>query len=87
MNTSSAILEMVSASDIHLSKLDGVLERFVVKTSNDFKFKTLNDQSSQTETNVGSTSLIVVLRNGEELTIHNPLGLMVTKGRLKSTFG
>jgi len=46
----NAILEIVSDSDIHLSKLDGVLKKFAVETSNDFKSKTLNDQSSQIET-------------------------------------
>ena len=40
-------------SDIHLSKLDVVLERFAVETSNECKFRTVNDQSSQSETNIG----------------------------------
>ena len=44
---------MVSDSDIHLFKLDGVLEEFVIETSNNFKSKTLNDKSSQAETYVG----------------------------------
>ena len=47
-----ATLKMMSDSDIHLSKLDDVLKRFAIETSNDFKNKTLNDQSSQTKTNV-----------------------------------
>ena len=41
----NAILEMVSDSDIHLSKLDGVLEGFAIETKKDFKFKTVNVQS------------------------------------------
>ena len=46
---------MVSDSDSHLFKLDGVLKGFARETSNDFKSKTLNTQSSQTETNNGSS--------------------------------
>ena len=48
----NTILKMVSDSDIHLSKLDAVLERFIAETSNEFKSRTINDQSSQSETNV-----------------------------------
>jgi len=61
-----AILKMVSDSDTHLSKLDGVLEGFAIETSNDFKSKAFNDQSSQTETTVGSNSSVVVLRDGDD---------------------
>ena len=57
----NAILEMVSDSDIYLSKLDAVLERFAVETSNEFKFRTVNDQSSQSEINVGSSGSVVIL--------------------------
>ena len=64
---------MVTDSDIHLSKLDSVLERFAIETSNDFKFKTLNDQSSQTETNIASKASVVILKDGEEIAIHGPL--------------
>jgi len=42
----NVIIEMIFDSDIHLSKLDGVLERSAVKTNIDFKSKTLNDQLS-----------------------------------------
>ena len=79
----NAILEMVSDSDIHLSKLDAVLERFVIETSNDFKFRTLNDQSSQSETNVGSIESFVILRDGKKLTIRDPIGPMLPRGGLK----
>ena len=61
-----------------------MLERFALETSNDFKFKTLNDQSLQTKTNVGSSSSVVALRGGEELTIRNLFGPVSTKGRPKS---
>ena len=71
---------MVSDSDIHLSKLDDVLEEYAIETSNDFKSKTFNYQSSQTETNVSSYSLVVTLRDGKELTIRDPLALVATKG-------
>ena len=57
---------MVSDSDIHLFKLDCVLKGFATETSKDFKSKTLNDQSSQSETNVGSSASVVVLRDGEK---------------------
>ena len=66
---------MISDLDIHLSKLDAVLERFATETSNDFKYKTLNDQSLQFETNVGSSGSVLVLRDGEELTIRDRLVL------------
>ena len=39
----NTVLEMVSDLDIYLFKLDDVLEEFAIETSNDFKFKTLND--------------------------------------------
>ena len=77
---------MVSDSNIHLSKLDSVLKGFVIETSKDFKSKTLNDQSSHSKTNLGSSASVVVLRDGEEITIRNPLGLMATKGRPKIAF-
>jgi len=76
---------MVFNSDIHIFKLDSVLEGFAIETSNDFKSKIFNDQWSQIETNVGSSSSAVVLRDSEELTIRNPLGPVATKGRPKST--
>ena len=57
----NAILEMVSDSDIYLLNLDAVLERFAVETSNKYKFRTVNDQSSQSETNVGSNGSVVIL--------------------------
>ena len=56
---------MVSDSDIHLSKLNNVLEGFAIETSNGFKSKILNDQSSQTKTNIGYSASVVVLRDGE----------------------
>ena len=79
-------------SVIYLSKLDTVLKRFNAETSNDLKSKTLNDQSSQSKTNVGSTSSVVILRDGEELTIRDLIAPVTTKGRpkgasrLKSSF-
>jgi len=78
---------MISDSDIHLSKLDGVLERFAIETNNDFKFKTENDQSSQSETNFGSSALVVVLRDGEEITVHYPPGSVAAKGGPKVRLG
>ena len=75
---------MSSDLDIHLFKLDGVLEGFAIETSSNFKSKTLNDQSSQTETNVGSSASVVVLRESEKITIRDPLGPMATKERPKS---
>ena len=77
------ILKMVSDSDIHLSKLDAVLKRFAAKTSNECKFRTINDQSSQSEININSSGSVVVLRDGEELTVRDPTGLVPTKGRPK----
>ena len=74
---------MVSNSDVHLFKLDGMLERFAIEISNDFKSKTLNDQSSQTETNVDFNSSVMVLRDGEELTIRDLLDPVATKERPK----
>ena len=79
----NAILEMVSDSDIYLSKLDAILERFAAETSNDFKSRTLNDQLTKSETNVGSSGSVVELRDGEEINIHNPIGHVATKGSLK----
>ena len=55
---------MVSDSDIHISNLDAVLERFAVDT-NEYKSRIVNDQSSQSETNVGSNGSVVVLRDGD----------------------
>ena len=77
----NTIIEMVSNSDIHLSKLDAVLERFVAEISNECKSRTVNDQSSQFETNVGFGGLVVVLRDGEELTMRDPTSPVPTKGR------
>jgi len=74
---------MVSDSGIHLSKLDALLERFVTESSNEWKFRTVNDQSSQSETNVGSSGWVMILRDDEELTIRDPTGLVRTKGRPK----
>ena len=76
------ILEMVSDSDIHLSKMDGMLEGFTIETK-DFKSKIVNVQSSQSESNVGSNVLVMILREGEEITIHDPLGPATSKRRLK----
>jgi len=77
---------MVFDSDIHLSKLDAVLERFVAETSNEFIFRTVNDQSSQSEINVGSSGSVVILRDGEELTIRNLTGPVLIKGRPKDAY-
>ena len=74
---------MILDSDIYLFKLDGMLEGFTIETK-DFKFKTVNVQSSQSESNVGSSATVVVLRDDEEITIRDSLNLAVTKGRPKS---
>ena len=55
------ILEMVADSDIHLSKLDAILERFAVETSNEYKSRSVNYQSSQSETNISFSGSVVVL--------------------------
>ena len=73
---------MMSDLDIHLSKLDAVLERFATETSNKYKSRIVNDQS-QSEANISSSGSVVVLRDGEELTIHDPTGPVPTKGRPK----
>ena len=57
---------MVSDSDIHLLKLDATLERFAAETSNECKSRAVNDQSSQSETNIGSSRSVVVLRDGDD---------------------
>jgi len=57
---------------IHLSKLDGVLEGFAIETKKDFKFKTLNIQSPQSESNIVPSDSVVVSRDGEEITIRDP---------------
>jgi len=80
------IIETVSDSDIHLFKLDGLLEIFALEISNEFKSKTLNDQSSQSKSNVGSTFSVVIFRDDEELTIRNSLSPVATNGRPKSAF-
>ena len=77
----NAILEMVVASDIHLSKLDAVLDRFAEETSNEYKATSVNYQISQFKTNIGSSGSVVVLRDGEELNIRDPIGPVPTKGR------
>ena len=41
----NTILEMVADSDLHLSKLDVVLERFAEETSNEHKDREVNFQS------------------------------------------
>jgi len=88
----NAILEMVADSDIHLSKLDVVLERFAEDTSNEYKVRSVNYQSSQSKTNIGSSESVVVLRDSEELNIRDPIGPIPTKerprgaSRLKSDF-
>ena len=79
----NAILEMVSDSDIYLLKLDAKLERFAAETGNECKSRTINDQSSQSETNICSSRSVVVLRDGEELTICDPTVLYQSRGGLK----
>ena len=44
---------------------------------------TVNYQSSQSETNIGFSGSVVILRDGEELTIHDSTGPIPTKGRPK----
>ena len=88
----NAILEMVADSDLHLSKLDAVLKRFADETSNEYKVRSVNYQSSQSKTNIGSSESVVVLRGGEKLTIRDPIVIIPTKerpigvSRLKSGF-
>jgi len=62
----NAILEIVADSDIHLLKLDAVLERFAEETSSEYKSMSTNYQSSQSKTNIGSSGSVVVLRDGQE---------------------
>ena len=73
---------MVPDLNIHLFKLDGMLEGFTIEIK-DFKFKTMNVQSLQSESNVGSSASVVVFRDGEEITIRNPFGPATTKGAQK----
>jgi len=54
---------MVADSDIHLSKWDAILERFAAETSNEYKSRSVNYQSSQSETNIGSGGSVVILRD------------------------
>ena len=83
---------MVADSDIHLSKLDAVLERFAEETTSEYKAMSVNYQSSQSKTTIGSSGSVVVLRDGEELNIRDPIDSVPTKGRpraaskLKSDF-
>ena len=77
----NAILEMVADSDIHLSKLDAVLERFAEETTSEYKAMSVNYQSSQSKTTIGSSGSVVILRDGEELNIRDPIGPVPTKGR------
>ena len=77
----NAILEMVADSDLHLSKLDAVLERFAEETSNEYKIRSVNYQSSQSKTSIGSSGSVVILRDSEELNIRDPIGHVPTKGR------
>ena len=59
------------------------MEGFAVETSNEYKFRTVNDQSSQFEINVSSSESVAILRDGKELTIRDPTGPIPTKGRPK----
>ena len=87
----NAIVEIVADSDIHISKLDAFLKRFATEISNEYKSRSVYSQTSQFETNIGSSRSVVVLRYGEELTIRDPTDPVPTKGpkgasRLKSSF-
>jgi len=71
---------MMIDSDIHLSKLDAVSEKFAEEISNEYKVRSVNYYSSQSKTNIGSSGFVIVLRDGEELTIYDPIGPVPTKG-------
>jgi len=58
---------MVADSDINLSKLDVILEGFAAETSNEYKYRTVNYQSSQSEINIDSSGSVMILRDGEEV--------------------
>ena len=73
----NTILEMVSDSDIHLSKLDAVLKRFVAETSNNENFRIVNDQSSQFETNIRSSGTLVLYQPRGGLKVHPGLSLVL----------
>ena len=77
----NAILDMVADSDIHLSKLEAVLERFGEETTSEYRAMSGNYHSSQPKITVGSSGSVVVLRDGEEFNIHDPIGPVTTKGR------
>ena len=62
-------------------RLDAVLKRFAKETTSEYKAMSVNYQSSQSKTNIGSSGSVVVLRDGEELTIRDPIGPVPTKGR------
>ena len=57
------------------------MKRFAAETSNEYKARSVNYQSSLFKTNIGSSGSVVVLRDGEELTIRDPIGPVPTKGR------
>jgi len=72
---------MVVDSDIHLSKFDAVLKRFAEETSNEYKIRSINYQSSQFKTNIGFSGSVVDLRDSEKLTIRDLIDSVPTKGR------
>jgi len=61
--------------------LDAVLERFAEETTSEYKATSVNYQLSRSKTTIGSSGSVVVLRDGEELTIRDPIGPVPTKGR------
>ena len=60
------------------------MKRFAEETRNEYKARSVNYQSSKSKTNIGSSGSVVVLRDGEELTIRDPVGPISTKGRPKA---
>ena len=61
-----------------------MLEGFTIETEKEVRTKTVNIQSSQSKSNVGFSSSVVILRDSEEITIRDPFVLAATKGRPKS---
>ena len=59
------------------------MEQFAAETSNQYKSRSINYQPSQSETNISSNRFVVILRDGEELTIRNSTGPVPSKGRPK----
>ena len=57
------------------------MNRFAEETRNEYKATSGHYQSLQSKINIGSIGSVVILRDGEELNIRDPIGPVSTKGR------